>query len=327
MPNYQTHIHIGKYIGLFAGLVSGILSLLITFDPIWGVLGAVIGYYSTVIGSIAPDVDLSRPNETLNSASIPYRKLISALNFGIVIVLVFGLARFNQGSIGILSALGSVFAVGVAVVAIRLVPDILHEVMPIHRTKTHQPTFWLIMSSISAIAIHRLLEIGGLPSILATLMPVIIWFSMFIGAFTHISSDYVSTLAKRHDLDSRANTPVWVPTRLPLIMDLIPMLKIVIDRRAPSSVRFLVVLTVGYALSPVDLISDVIPFLGWTDDFMVYLYLRRTVYNTYEENVGALEYIKKQVLDVRRGILWALEIYATLLILGLIAIFYIIIYL
>lgn len=41
------------------------------------------------------------------------------------------------------------------------------------------------------------------------------------------------------------------------------------DKRTPFIAKFLAVLTVGYALSPIDLIPDFIPVLGYLDDLII----------------------------------------------------------
>jgi uncharacterized membrane protein YkvA (DUF1232 family) len=38
------------------------------------------------------------------------------------------------------------------------------------------------------------------------------------------------------------------------------------DRRSPLRARLLVVAMIAYVLSPIDLISDFIPIIGWIDD-------------------------------------------------------------
>lgn len=41
------------------------------------------------------------------------------------------------------------------------------------------------------------------------------------------------------------------------------------DPRAPASAKLVAVLAVLYVVSPVDLVSDLIPILGWIDDGVV----------------------------------------------------------
>lgn len=55
---------------------------------------------------------------------------------------------------------------------------------------------------------------------------------------------------------------------------------VALDRRTPNRGRVLlvVVFTAGYVLSPVDLLSDLVPIVGWTDDVLIGLVGRRAVY-------------------------------------------------
>lgn len=47
------------------------------------------------------------------------------------------------------------------------------------------------------------------------------------------------------------------------------------DPRAPASAKLITVLAALYVLSPVDLVSDLIPVLGWIDDGVVAVILLR----------------------------------------------------
>lgn len=55
---------------------------------------------------------------------------------------------------------------------------------------------------------------------------------------------------------------------------------VALDRRTPNRGRVLLVLvlTAAYVLSPIDLLSDLVPIVGWTDDVLIGLVGRRAVY-------------------------------------------------
>ena len=59
------------------------------------------------------------------------------------------------------------------------------------------------------------------------------------------------------------------------------------DRRTPRLARFLLGLAVGYALSPVDLIPDFLPGLGYLDDIVLVPALV----------ILALKMVPKEVID------------------------------
>lgn len=66
-----------------------------------------------------------------------------------------------------------------------------------------------------------------------------------------------------------------IPTYLRLLIGLIS------DSRVSMIDRFLVIATIGYILSPLDLLPDVIPFFGQIDDiFLLILSLQRLITNT-----------------------------------------------
>ncbi|GAA5513716.1 hypothetical protein Dcar01_02461 [Deinococcus carri] len=51
--------------------------------------------------------------------------------------------------------------------------------------------------------------------------------------------------------------------------DALALLFAVGDRRTPAGARAAALLALAYALSPVDLLPDVIPLAGWGDDLLV----------------------------------------------------------
>lgn len=63
---------------------------------------------------------------------------------------------------------------------------------------------------------------------------------------------------------------------------------VALDRRTPNRGRVLLVLllTAAYVLSPIDLLSDLMPIVGWTDDVLIGLVGRRAIYRLVpRENV------------------------------------------
>lgn len=55
---------------------------------------------------------------------------------------------------------------------------------------------------------------------------------------------------------------------------------VALDRRTPNQGRvlFVLILTAAYVLSPIDLLSDLVPIVGWTDDVLIGLVGRRALY-------------------------------------------------
>lgn len=299
MPNFESHYWIGKKVGTVTALLGGLATLVLTFDPAWTLLGVVLGYYSAVVGSVAPDIDLSQPKGTLKYASIPYRQFILVCNFLIVVCLALGLSMYNQGGVEIKNAIVSIVAVGIAIVSIRFLPNLLHKIMPRHRGITHGLAFWLVMSVAFGYTIHWLLSFLGYSSIVLDVLPAIIGIGVLMGSFIHVSSDSISTLVKEYAPSSMGDRLPWVPRKLPILFDLPSLLKVGLDKKAPTSVRLLVVLTAGYAVLPFDIITDLIPIIGWSDDFAIYMYLRQTVYNSYERDIGVIAGVRRdfQLLD------------------------------
>ena len=51
------------------------------------------------------------------------------------------------------------------------------------------------------------------------------------------------------------------------------------DPRTPKSAKLAVVLAVLYVVSPIDLVSDFIPILGWLDDGLIAYVLLQVAFN------------------------------------------------
>lgn len=57
------------------------------------------------------------------------------------------------------------------------------------------------------------------------------------------------------------------------------------DQRTPISSKLLLGLTIVYFISPVDLVPDVVPFLGWVDDLLVTPFLVSAAIKTVPHTV------------------------------------------
>lgn len=77
----------------------------------------------------------------------------------------------------------------------------------------------------------------------------------------------------RHDPDTDA-----LATALRLLPDLVRLIRrLAADPTLPRGVRIRLLLLVGYLLSPIDLIPDVIPVLGYADDAIIVAIALRSV--------------------------------------------------
>ncbi len=71
------------------------------------------------------------------------------------------------------------------------------------------------------------------------------------------------------------------------------------DARTPKIAKILLWITIGYALSPIDLIPDFIPIIGYLDDLIIlpallYLAIKSIPKDVYLENYNQV--FKKQIL-------------------------------
>lgn len=328
MPDFDYHYSIGRKIAFVVAALSGVGVVLLTFNMVYGMLAAFVGYYSTILGSVLPDVDQSQPRATLKYASIPYRRLVSTINLLVILSLALALTTTDYSGLNTSSVLLSLVGVGLAIVVIRLIPEILHQIMPKHRGMTHKATkFWIPMGLASAGTTYWILSFVNLPRSIHISYPIIIGGSILAGAFTHISADSAETFIKNNIPQTIRSEASWVPRKLPIFLDIPSLLRVALDRRAPLSVRGSVVFVVGYALVPFNLIPNVIPVIGWIDDFTLYLLLRESVYSSYERNSGILSGLRYQFCSFRRGFILTIEIMVVLITSLIAAIFLLVLYL
>jgi len=64
-------------------------------------------------------------------------------------------------------------------------------------------------------------------------------------------------------------TRAWVTEAMLLLPNLIKLVgRLLVDRRVPTLAKAFLLVTVGYVLSPIDILPDIIPFLGQLDDLL-----------------------------------------------------------
>lgn len=83
------------------------------------------------------------------------------------------------------------------------------------------------------------------------------------------------------------------------------------DSRTPLIAKVLAVGVVAYALSPVDLIPDFIPFLGWIDDFIIIGLGMRLIKHlipqaVWEESKTKAVPIETKIRRVYKKVIWTL---------------------
>lgn len=85
------------------------------------------------------------------------------------------------------------------------------------------------------------------------------------------------------------------------------------DPRVPTVARVLIVVAIAYAVSPIDLIPDFIPVLGYLDDLvvlplLVWLALRMVPESVWRDCVAAAERIPNADLPHTRAMVWAVVV-------------------
>lgn len=84
-------------------------------------------------------------------------------------------------------------------------------------------------------------------------------------------------MLRLRDLEPRANEDhVWSMTRFNLLArfltfrkELVTLWRAFLAPETPVHLKALMLLVPAYLLSPIDLIPDVVPLLGWVDDFVI----------------------------------------------------------
>lgn len=91
------------------------------------------------------------------------------------------------------------------------------------------------------------------------------------------------------------------------------LVRVAFDRRTPLRVTAIVILSAVYVLLPVDVLSDVIPVIGWSDDLLLALLGRHAVYRLVPESivedhrtVARSQLVVAVVVTLAVGVLFAL---------------------
>lgn len=312
MPNYETHLWLARKVGVFVGILLTIITFItglwrFSIDIISVLIRAIIigaiGYYSTLAGGVAPDIDLSQPSGTLSYASIPYKKLVGLSRLLIAISFLFVVVTIIEQGVDVAQAIRAIVIAGLGIIIIRAVPDFLHRVMPSHRKLTHELPFWGIMGLLGILAIQLLLREVGVDPFIEAYLPLAIGIPIFLGVVTHVSLDTVNNYVQAYAPDAlqarAAQLAPWVPKTKPVIADIPQLLRIILDSRAPWTIRLFVVITFLYGIVPVDLISEaVLGPIGYIEDLGIYLSLRRTVYSGYRHEEGLLATLRRELSTV-----------------------------
>jgi uncharacterized membrane protein YkvA (DUF1232 family) len=104
------------------------------------------------------------------------------------------------------------------------------------------------------------------------------WWQLLLGIVTGLLLLYVSLLVVLW----RANRDAADPTRLRAVLRLLPdvvrlLRRLAADPEVPRGVRIRLVLLTAYLISPLDLIPDFVPVIGYADDAIVVAIALRSV--------------------------------------------------
>lgn len=308
MPHYESHLWFAQKVGVFVSTLFFLFCFImgLVFYPLdltslffLSLLLAIVSYYSTVIGGVIPDIDLSRPSNSLKTASIPYRILVNVVKFSLIIFILFHYANRIQFGLAYTQLFGGIIGIVVMIVVVRLIPDILHYFMPPHRGLTHRPIVWFVMGIFSVLLVSEILQSIYVGEFVQSFLPLAIGIPVFLGTVTHTSmdtaADYVRDYAPDPVKRQAMNLAPWVPKHKPIIVDIPRLARIAFDSRAPLSIRIFVIFTFAYGMIPLDLINSFIPIIGWIDDLFIYLTMRGSVYRGYNQDIGFRESLSREL--------------------------------
>jgi len=187
---------LGWLVGFFVSGMAFLFTLLTTFALDQAFFIGIVAYSATVLGSIIPDIDQSRPHKSFETGSIPYRGLVNVIRVG----LIFGGFLVVVNSSNVDSTLGLVGILAGIVAGVYLfskIPDILHSVMPKHRGLTHQILPWVVFAVLGTIFLRDLFIQLGATDFAISYFPPAIAPPLALGAMCHISLDIVVSFIKR----------------------------------------------------------------------------------------------------------------------------------
>lgn len=196
MPNFRAHRALGWIAGLFVFAMAFLFTLLTTFALDHALMIGITAFSCTIVGSIIPDIDQSRPEKSLNTASIPYRGLINVLRGGLVFagfVIILNISGVSS-TIELILVL---FGIVAGVFLFARIPDILHSRMPKHRGLTHQTLPWVVFAVGGTIFLRYFLVDLGATDFAVAYLPSAIAIPLSIGAICHISLDIVVSLWRK----------------------------------------------------------------------------------------------------------------------------------
>ena len=80
--------------------------------------------------------------------------------------------------------------------------------------------------------------------------------------------------------------------------------RLIIDKRVPAGKKVFLAGVIAYIISPIDIIPDFIPFIGYTDDLFLVIFALDNLLNNVEDNVIIENWSgKENIIDLIRTLL------------------------